>query len=184
MTLFTNLLNNLNLDLNSLSIGLLGGLTCYIGGTIIKNIWFTDYSVNTIETPTTESGIDTIKALSSNIPSPTVYFNTQGEPQVYHLTSDNLRSIQSVTDQLANLNSSSTLNLNSSSKILESWDSDTHRVLYPEFNVEIIERTVNVTDLFNVGKLDQLSNIVWANTQNSTDLLTNTAQLLQSTSLF
>jgi len=185
MTLVTNLLNNLNLDFNSLSIGLLGGITCFIGGSIIKNIWFTDLSVNTtLETPTTESGVDTIRALSSNIPSPTVYFNTQGEPQVYHLTRDNLRSIQSVADQLANLNSSSTLNLHSSSRILESWDSGTHTVLYPEFNVEIIERTVNATDLLDAGKFDQLSNIVWANTQNSADILTSTAQLLESTSLF
>lgn len=89
MTLLTNLFNNFNLDFNTLSIGVIGGLTCFIGGIIVKNIWFTNSSVNTtVETPTIDSGMDTIRALSANINNPS--------PTLHHLTQDQLKSIQTV----------------------------------------------------------------------------------------
>lgn len=165
MTLFTNLVNNLNLDFNTLSVGFLGGLTCFITGSIIKNIWFTDSTVDTgLETPTTDSGVDTIRALSSNIPSPTINFHAQGDPSVYHFTHENLRSIQSAADQLANLNSSSTLNSHSTSRILETWEGGTHRIFYPDLNVEVVQRTENITDLANAGRFDQLSQVMGVST--------------------
>ena len=181
MTFFTNILN-VNLDLSTLSFGVAGGLTCFIIGLTIKNIWFTNKSINSptiIETPTTDTGIDTIRALESNIPSPT----TIGEPNVYQFTADQLRSMQSMGDQLANLNSSSTLNIHSSSRILESWDSGTHTILYPDLNVQMVENTTNLMDLVNAGRLDQLNNVFWASTPNTLDIINTTSQVLQSAAL-
>lgn len=85
MTLF------LNLDPNILSYGLLAGLTVYITGSIIKNIWFTDYFVNTtLETPTSDSGASTIRALTSD--------SLQPSPTLHHLSTRNLREIQDILD--------------------------------------------------------------------------------------
>lgn len=86
MTLF-----NYTLDPNILSYGLLGGLTLFIGGSIIKNIWFTDSNVDTIiETPTTDTGVDTIRALSADINNPS--------PTLHYFTPEQLSTIQSSTD--------------------------------------------------------------------------------------
>lgn len=90
MTLFINLSNSL--DPNTLSIGFLGSLTCFIGYQIAKSILLSNNnSANiTLETPTTDTGVDTIRALSSNIPSPTI--QTHSESTIHQLITTNLPS--------------------------------------------------------------------------------------------
>lgn len=168
------ILTNFTFDINLVSCGILGGSTIFIVGSIIKNIWFTEdsSSINTIEpgleTPTTDTGIDTIRALSTNNPSPTIF----------RFQPDQLREIQSITDQLTHIDSSSTVNLHTSSRIIESWNNGVHTIVYPNSNVRVIENNINLIDLYNSGRLDQLSNTVWATTNNTSSIFTNSSPLL------
>lgn len=161
------------LDPNTLSIGFLGGLTCFIAGSIIKNIWFTDSPVNTnietnIETPTTDTGVDTIRALSNNIPSPTIHIH-HPNPDLAEFSAEELRTLQTISDQLAGLNSSSSFHFNIQLPPVTNLN----------LNIKVVEKTVNVVDLYNAGKLDELNNIVWASAQNSVDLVANTSQFIE-----
>jgi hypothetical protein len=175
MITYLNSALNINiLSVNTASCIFLGGVTGFIVGSIIKNIWFTDSPVyNYIETPTTDTGVDTFRALSSNIPSPTVHL----------FTGDELRTIQSVADDLAHFNSSSTINLQTSSKILETWEDGKHTIFYPNYNVTITETVTNATDLINTGRLDQLSNVAWASANGPTcmdSIIQNSANMVAS----
>lgn len=66
------------------------GSACFISGSFIKNIFFSNKVETVIETPTTDSGVDTIRAITSDnlVPSPTLH----------HLTQGNLRHLQNILD--------------------------------------------------------------------------------------
>ena len=65
------LFNNFTLDINYISYGVFGISTCFIVGSIIKNIWFYPSDTQlTLETPTTDTGMDTIRALTSSTAQP------------------------------------------------------------------------------------------------------------------
>jgi hypothetical protein len=59
-------------------------------GAFIKATFFPtiEIPITTIETPTTDSGISTVRALDSIITSPTLH----------HLTGDNLRNLHNILD--------------------------------------------------------------------------------------
>lgn len=176
---------NYALDNGLLFYGAFASLGIAVTWSFVRQVFINPTSDATyIETPTTDTGVDTLRALSSNLPSPTVHLNTQVEPVAYQFSPDTLRSFQSITEQLSGLNSSSTLNLNSSSRILETWESGTHTIFFPEHNVKMVERTTNIMDLVNAENLDQLNNTAWVSAQNTAELVDLTSQILQSTSLF
>ena len=86
MTLF-----NYSLDPNILLFGSITGLAIFMVGSTIKNIWFKDSSDNLIiGSPTTDSGVDTIRALSADVNNPS--------PTLHYFTPEQLSTIQSSTD--------------------------------------------------------------------------------------
>jgi hypothetical protein len=84
------LLNYLNSDI--LFYGLYASTACFLGLSFY-NAWYYpfDNTQVTVETPTTDSGLETITALSSS--------TIQPSPTLHYFTPDQLRSIVDLTDE-------------------------------------------------------------------------------------
>ena len=97
------LFNNFTFDINIVSYVLLGGTTCYIIGSIVKNIWFspsdTQSYVETlstgiqspVETSSVDTGVNTIRAMSD--------YTIQPSPTLHYFTPDQLRSMMDLTTE-------------------------------------------------------------------------------------
>lgn len=176
MTLF-----NYISDPNILSYGLFGGLTCYIVGSIIKNIWFADsFASTTLETPTTESGMDTIRAFSNLNPSPTLhYFNPDQLRSMIDLTTEGSpvetswadKGVQTINENFEGI----TLNLNHSPISLDTTSIDFLNLESPS----ITGKVDNLAWLYP----DHPNSLAWM-VNNSVESIIANSQLFDNLNLF
>ena len=103
-----------------------------------KEVFFSSVVETTLSTPTSDSGVDTIRALSADAINPS--------PTLHYFTYEQLRSVQSMTNQLADLSSSPISSQNGT-----------------YVNLNAINTDVNIMDLANAGKFDELAGYMWTN---------------------
>jgi hypothetical protein len=86
MTIFNNIFSNSDIMFYSV----FAGTACLLTGSLIKSIFYPTNIQTIIETPTSDSGINTIGALTNEnlLPSPTLH----------HLTQGNIRHLQNVLE--------------------------------------------------------------------------------------